>query len=216
MKYRLAIFDFDGTLADSFPWFLSVLGEVAKRHGFRHIEPEAVESLRGADTRTILRELRVPLWKLPAIATDMRALARRDAGKLALYEGIPDALRALSEAGVSLAVVSSNAADNIERVLGAENAARIAHWSCGASLFGKASKLKRVVRSSAIPAENTIYVGDELRDGDAARDAGISFGAVTWGYSLPDALQAARPHLTFTKVEDLARQILGQTQERAG
>ena len=36
--YKLAIFDFDGTLADSFAWFLSVINEVADRYGFRRIE----------------------------------------------------------------------------------------------------------------------------------------------------------------------------------
>lgn len=29
MRYRLAIFDFDGTLADSFPWFATVVNDVA-------------------------------------------------------------------------------------------------------------------------------------------------------------------------------------------
>ena len=38
MTYRLAIFDFDGTLADSFPFFLSVFNTIADRHGFRRID----------------------------------------------------------------------------------------------------------------------------------------------------------------------------------
>jgi hypothetical protein len=33
--YKLAIFDFDGTLADSFPFFLSVFNTIADRHGFK-------------------------------------------------------------------------------------------------------------------------------------------------------------------------------------
>ena len=50
MTYRLAIFDFDGTLADSFPFFLSVFNTIADRHGFRRIAtdqgPEHIERLR--------------------------------------------------------------------------------------------------------------------------------------------------------------------------
>jgi phosphoglycolate phosphatase len=38
MTYRLAIFDFDGTLADSFPFFLSVFNTIADLHGFRRID----------------------------------------------------------------------------------------------------------------------------------------------------------------------------------
>jgi len=36
MKYRLAIFDFDGTLADSFPFFIRVFNQLAEQHG-RHL-----------------------------------------------------------------------------------------------------------------------------------------------------------------------------------
>ena len=38
MSWRLAIFDFDGTLADSFPWFAGVLDRMADRHGFRRVD----------------------------------------------------------------------------------------------------------------------------------------------------------------------------------
>ncbi|MFV3332943.1 HAD hydrolase-like protein [Pseudomonas sp. NY15437] len=46
MTYRLAIFDFDGTLADSFPWFVGVFKQVADRHGFSRIHPQDLDSLR--------------------------------------------------------------------------------------------------------------------------------------------------------------------------
>ena len=37
MQYELAIFDFDGTLADSFPFLVSVFNQLAERHGFRTV-----------------------------------------------------------------------------------------------------------------------------------------------------------------------------------
>ena len=45
--YALAVFDFDGTLADSFPWFAGVLNGVADRYGFRCTRPGEAEGLRG-------------------------------------------------------------------------------------------------------------------------------------------------------------------------
>jgi hypothetical protein len=47
VKYRLVIFDMDGTLADSFPWFTSVLNTVADKYRFRRVAPHEVETLRG-------------------------------------------------------------------------------------------------------------------------------------------------------------------------
>ena len=46
MKYQLVIFDLDGTLVDSFPWFLSIVNSVADKHGFRRVEPSDVDAAR--------------------------------------------------------------------------------------------------------------------------------------------------------------------------
>ena len=37
MRYNLVIFDFDGTLANSLPWFSRVLNEVADRYRFKRV-----------------------------------------------------------------------------------------------------------------------------------------------------------------------------------
>ena len=57
MAYKLVIFDLDGTLADTFPWFLSVLNGVADRYRFKRIEKHEVERLRGYSARQIIRHL---------------------------------------------------------------------------------------------------------------------------------------------------------------
>lgn len=212
MKYKLAVFDFDGTLADTFPWFTAVLNEVAERFDFKRVEAAEVELLRGADSRTIIKHLQVPMWKMPMIATHMRALAARDIDRLSLYEGITHGLQHLAESGVTLGIVSSNSVGNIQRVLGPTSVGRIAHFECGASMFGKASKLKRVLRKSGILASEAIYVGDEIRDAHAAREVGMAFGAVSWGYNRVDALRAQSPDELFVSAADLAEKIAGTRQ----
>lgn len=79
MKYRLAIFDFDGTLADSGRWFLAVLNDLAPRHGFRAIADAGVEMLRGLGNREIICPLGVARWRMPFIAADFRRRAAADA-----------------------------------------------------------------------------------------------------------------------------------------
>ncbi|MFD1624459.1 HAD hydrolase-like protein [Azospirillum griseum] len=201
---RLVIFDFDGTLADSFPWFVSVLNGVAARYGFRPVRPEEQERLRGCDTRSLLRHLRVPLWKLPFIARHMRALMASDINAIALFDGVPDLLRTLHARGVVIAVVSSNSPDNIRRVLGPDLSALVTHLACGASLFGKPAKFRQVLRALTIPPHHALAIGDETRDIEAARRVGIACGAVTWGYASADALAARRPDHMFDRVERIA------------
>ena len=66
-SYALAIFDFDGTLANSGDWFLSIVDDLARRFRFRAAHDD-VEMLRGLTSREVIRHLGISRWKLPAIA----------------------------------------------------------------------------------------------------------------------------------------------------
>jgi phosphoglycolate phosphatase len=204
MTPRLVILDFDGTLADSFPWFLDALEETARRFGFRCPSRAEAEALRAEGSRAILAALGVPLWKLPAIAAHMRRSAT-EAPPPHLFPGIEVALEGLSAAGVTLAVASSNSEAQVRRALGAPLSARITHFDCEATLFGKGARFRRILRSAGIASAQAISIGDELRDIEAAREARIAAGAVTWGYARAEALRAARPDAVFETPLDLLR-----------
>lgn len=191
MSYRLIIFDFDGTLADSIPWLAGVFAEVARTHGFKPIGPDEIEMLRTKGNREIVKYLGVPAWRMPAIAIHMRKLAAEAAPQLKLFEGVGDLLQGLKRRGLKLGVVSSNGEDTIRRVLGAELAGLIDHYGCGASVFGKAAKFRAVMRKAGVSAAETLCVGDEQRDIEAAHAAGARAGAVTWGYAAREALAKA-------------------------
>ena len=96
MPTSLAIFDLDGTLADSFPWFRRTINDVADRFGFRRVADADVEGLRHASTREILGHLQVPLWKLPAIARHVRRLKAEAASEIALFDGTETMLQQLA------------------------------------------------------------------------------------------------------------------------
>lgn len=206
MSYSLAIFDLDGTLADSFPWFLRVMNEVAREFDFRPVAPDEVDQLRRAGSRDILKMLGVPLWKVPRIATHMRAMKRNALHDIPLFAGVPDMLRTLSQGGIRLALVSSDNEPNTRLQLG-DNAELFSDYACGASLFGKAAKFKRIVKNAGVPASQAIAIGDEMRDVDAARTAGLAFGGVAWGYAQPEALRARGLDEWFERMEDIPRRL---------
>ena len=207
MKYRLVIFDSDGTLADTLPWMRSQFNALAEEHGFRKVEAHEYERFRDLHGSALLRELGLPLWKLPRVVTAMRRRMAEHAGEFATFPGITEALTRLATGGAQLAVVSSNSRENVERVLGAENVKRITHWACGVSMLGKASKLRQAVRQSGLPKESAIYIGDEIRDGEAAGKAGVAFGAVTWGQHSAEALRAQQPAEIFATVPEMAEKL---------
>jgi phosphoglycolate phosphatase len=207
MRYRLALFDFDGTLADSYAWFLGVVNRFADEHGFRRIEEPEIETLRGQSARQVMGALGLPAWKLPRIAHQMRREMATDIGRIALFPGMDQVLRGLADRGVELAVVTSNSQENVRRVLGPEISELIRCYACGASIFGKRPKLRAVLRASGIPAREAIAIGDEIRDLEAARAEGIAFGAVAWGYTRPEALRAHGPEEMFAEPGEILRRL---------
>lgn len=207
MPYSLAIFDLDGTLADSFPWFLRNVNDVADRFGFRRMVDDEVDELRHAGSREIIRHLEVPMWKLPMIARHMRRMKADHLDGIPLFPGVETMLRTLRDGGLTLALVSSDDEANARRQLG-EVAALFAHFDCGASLFGKARKFRRVVKRAGLAPAQAISIGDEVRDIEAARAAGIACAAVMWGYAAPNALRGLAPELVFERMEDISAGLI--------
>ncbi|MBB4197769.1 HAD family hydrolase [Rhodoblastus sphagnicola] len=205
MTYSLVIFDLDGTLADSFPWFTRHVNAAAEKFGFRRVEN--FEALRHADFRETFDRLEVPRWKWPAIARHMRQVKTLHLHEIALFAGVEPMLRALSGAGVRLALVSSDSEANARRQLGAL-ADLFSQFDCGASVFGKARKFRRVTRLAGVAPDAVLSIGDEIRDIEAARDAGIACGAVCWGYAAPEVLRTREPDFIFTRIDDIVEALL--------
>jgi phosphoglycolate phosphatase len=205
MTYRLAIFDFDGTLADSFPFFLSVFNTIADRHGFSRIDVERAGELRHYSVRQIMHHLGMPAWKLPLASKTFMAMMQDSAHMVPLVDGIAPALRHLHERGVLLTVVSSNSEHNVRAVLGPELTALIRRFDCGMSVFGKAGRIRAVLKSCGAASADALYIGDQTLDAEAARKAGVAFGAVHWGYAAIEALRAQACATEFVTPADLCR-----------
>ena len=201
MPYTLLIFDLDGTLADSFPFFLRVHDELARRHGFRAIGDDHVEPLRRLTTRQMLARSGLPAWRLPLVGRDFVA-AMKQADDVRPFPGVADVLPRLAQRA-TLALVTSNSREVATQVLGAELMALFAHVDGGASIFGKARRLRRVLAAVGVPARDAINIGDQGADAEGARDAGVAFGAVDWGYAAPETLAACHPAHRFHTVNDL-------------
>jgi phosphoglycolate phosphatase len=207
--YRLGIFDFDGTLADSLPFFLSVFNSVADKHGLRRIEPGQVGRLRSMSTREIMRHVGLPAWKMPLVSASLVGLMSDNAASIALFDGVAGALRALADGGVALALVSSNSERNVRQVLGPQLGALFGHVECGMSVFGKAARIRKVLRQSGVAAADALYVGDQGTDAEAARKAGVAFAAVAWGYAPIEALRRHGPAAELHAVAMLPAAFFG-------
>ena len=114
-------------------------------------------------------------------------------------------LRALSRRAASrLALVSSDNEVNARRQLG-DAAAPVLAFRLRRLAVRQGRKVppRRAAAPASRPAQ-AIAIGDEVRDIEAARAAGIACAAVTWGYAAPEALRALGLELVFDRMEDIA------------
>jgi len=208
----LVIFDFDGTLADSWSVAAEELVAAAPMFGYRQLRRSQVEALRGLPTREVFREFGVSRWRIPKIAAHLRDRFERSAAQIKLFDGIPEMLAALTEAQILTGIVSSNSKGTIATVLGPANMRHVAQMECGASLFGKSRLFKRMMRKLGAASSVTIAVGDETRDLDAAAKAGIVGLGVEWGYARPELLRSMAQGRTFRTVTELTADLVGRAR----
>ncbi len=204
----IAIFDFDGTLADSLDIVIDEYNRIAPRFRVKPVDRADLPRLRALKGPAALREHRVSFWKLPFLVHSMRSALHARVADVRPFAGIPEALRALEQAGCRCSVLSTNSAANIERFMHAHQLKMFDHVAGGASMFGKAGALKKLLKRRGLDQARVHYIGDEIRDIAAAKAAGVRSIAVSWGYAQRTALAALNPDHIVDTPEQLV-EILG-------
>jgi phosphoglycolate phosphatase len=192
MPFKLVIFDFDGTLANSLPTAVGIFNRIAKELGYKQIVDLA--AVRAMPTRQFLRHHGISLWRLPRLVRRYHLAAAEEADKLKLVPGLAESLAAIHAKHVRLGVLSSNKEDNIRRCLRANGVEDLFSFVVGyPKLFGKGKALRRILRAERMERSDVLYVGDEARDVEAARKAGVHVVAATWGFHAESILRDSRP-----------------------
>jgi phosphoglycolate phosphatase len=208
MKYKFIIFDFDGTLADTIPYFISNINKIADKYEFKRVTEEKWKIIRGHNADKLFKYLNVPSWKISMIENDLKTLITDDIHQISLFQGIDTLLKCLSDNGITLAIVTTNTYENVYQVLGSESAILIKYYECDVSIFEKKIKLIKVLSNSGFLNAESIYIGDEIRDSEAAKKANIAFGGVSWGYNSIDSLKVNSPKEIFTNINEIIEKLL--------
>jgi phosphoglycolate phosphatase len=207
MKYKLIIFDFDGTLADTIPWFTSNINKVADKYEFKRITEEEWKVIKGYNADKLFEYLKVPSWKISMIENDLKTLMADDIHQISLFRGVDTLLKCLFDNGITLAIVTTNTYENVYQVLGPENTILIKYYECGVPIFEKQIKLIKVISNSGFLNAESIYIGDEIRDSEAAKKANIAFGGVSWGYNSVEVLKVHSPKEIFTNINEIIEKL---------
>lgn len=196
------IFDFDGTIADSFDF---IAGFLAAEAG-HPLELAQVEALRGQSMASIGREFGHSWPRLLMLFFKGRKQMQKVINKVKPFEGMPEVIRKLHAEGHELFIVTSNTVPNVHKFLHHYDLHKyFLEVYGGIGLFGKARTLKQLLKEQNLEKEDAFYIGDEVRDVNASKAAGMRVIAVTWGFANPAALEALNPTATAEHPEDIIK-----------
>lgn len=205
---QAVIFDFDGTLANSFNEVAGFLAGQAGRQ-LSDFSAAQLKDMHGLSMKDLAFHLGVPAWKLPLVYfRGRRSMHKRMTG-VTLFPGIVEVLEALHKDNYQLLILSSNSARNIKKFLSQHGLSGYFNGVYGsAGWFGKGAALKAVVKKRRLSPTSTVYVGDEVRDVYGAHRAGMPIIAVDWGFASSQALLDRSPTLLVHTPAQLQKALL--------
>lgn len=191
VQSKTLIFDFDGTLADSFELVMEIAYELT---GIKPPTEAEVERLRKLPLLKAASAMHIPLRRAPRLLLKGRQMMSERIQEVHPFPGIPETLKELHARGYHLLVISSNSEKNVRMFLRTHKLESFFDGVYGnASIFNKTGSLRRVMKRNRLQPQDCFYVGDEVRDVVAATRAGMEPIAVAWGYQAPEALAKHHP-----------------------
>ncbi len=183
---KYIVFDFDGTLADTFEVIKNIIQKDYE------VSEKDFELLKEMGLKKIIKKLNIPYWQVPKISSIIMSKLK-DNSNIKIFPGIIDILCELKN-NYKLGIVSSNTKENITKILRENKIENLFEFIySNSSIFGKHLVLKKMCKKLNIKPSELIYVGDEDRDIIAAKKLNIKSMAVTWGFNSEKRLEKENP-----------------------
>lgn len=230
----LVLFDFDGTLADTAPDLAAAANRQRTRQG---LDPLPYETLRPVASHGARGLLRAALGLKPEDpgyeAVRMQFLEDYAAGSTVhstLFPGIAELLARLQRHGLSWGIVTNKAtrlAVPIIEYLGlAEQSAATVCGDTAEHPKPHPAPLLLAASQAGFSPERCVYVGDDLRDVQAAHAAGMPAVAAAYGYigvdgdatvwqaeACADSVEALWPAIRALLPSDVRHALSDQTEQ---
>ncbi len=208
MNSKIIVFDFDGTIANSYDTFVMIINRLAPEFGYKPVGEEKLKQLRHLDSQQIIRQSEISLFKVPALLRRVKKEMAQEINNVGPIIGMEAALMEIKQQGNTLGIITSNTKENVVTFLQNNQLEHIFEFIySGISLFGKDRIINKLIRKHKLLRETMIYVGDETRDIDAAKKSQIQVIAVGWGFNAPEILTRHQPDCLINNPSQLPKVI---------
>lgn len=215
MRYTCAIFDLDGTLLNTLDDLKNAVNAALAKHGYAPRTLEEVRMFVGNGIAKLI-ERAVPTGtsqaEIAGIVEEFRAFYNRNLNvETHPYAGIAALLGKLRAAGIKVGV-NSNKYDAAVQLLMNDHFPGLFDKALGESesVPKKPSPIgvETLLKALGENAEDAVYVGDSGVDQQTAKNAGLAFAWVSWGFRHEDEMPE-KPELCFDDATALEAFLLG-------
>ncbi|MDO9535846.1 MAG: HAD-IA family hydrolase [Bacillota bacterium] len=208
--FKAIIFDFDGTLADSSEVMMLALRRMAGRYDYPVLGRKELEELKILPIKDRFKKMGLPIYKIPLLIREIKKTFVEEQDSLRPFPGVREMLLFLAERGFELYVLSTNTREVIGNFLKTNDMDVFVSINSSPGLFGKHRTMLKLLQKQGLSKEDVLYVGDELRDIEACKSAGIKVLAVTWGFDSPTMLENGNPNYIAHTPEEILEIADGQ------
>lgn len=198
------IFDFDGTIADSFHVFIDVATELFDVD--QALTDDFIEELRGLRRDEVMRRLDITRLQALWSYRKGRRMFKDRIEEVDVFEGVQGLLDVLQES-YTLGVLTDNDESVVKEFL-RDHELTMFEFVMESSVFrSKTWSLRQVIEDEGVKADQVVYVGDQITDVESAHRAGCEAIAVDWGYNTGALLKSADPERLASSPEEVASMI---------
>jgi len=205
-KYKLIIFDFDGTLVDSATGIWHTANEMAKKYKMKAFERKLIVQAVGTGLDNFLADLfpkQVKQIGIKALIKIYRAIYDVKYKKgLKIYKNVKQTLKNLHDKGVVLAIASNKLkryVENINKELGIDKYFDIT--------LGSDDVLRRkpdpfvvfyLMKKYQLDKSEVLFVGDSQYDVETANNAGVDCVYLEYGYADKKIIKKLKPKYSLS------------------
>lgn len=202
---RVIILDFDGTIVDSFPIFISCVNMLSAEFGYQKMG--SCSELREKTAREILNaQIGLSEPRLSEWVERFKALLQLNMREAATFGGMREVLTELY-LHYRIGIVTSNTEEMVRHILKRDGIEADFIFS-EAPLYRKDKSFKEILCQQGLAPDETIYIGDEAKDVDACRKIGMKIIGVCWGFDSKDILERKSPDYLVESPEELLKLLV--------
>ncbi len=207
------VFDVDGVLLDSLMPHLQICKDMNRKYDLGLVMPSVNDfkkmvsnGVKISPMKYFFKAVGFPNKYADLAFEDYKAIFMRDYSPKP-FSQVENMLFKLSQAGLKLGIVTSNVRANVDSALGDSM-----HFFYPGCIFtkedmvneSKVSALFSVSKHSGVGVSSILYVGDQPADWAAAKEAGVKFLGVTYGWGISEE---NKDFPTVKSVEGIAEYI---------